>query len=121
MPCNYLVTGACKRARLCCVNAYVTWNLLSLLGVQPALGRNHVAEDAFPIDPKQFGQPNPDLPPGKVVLSYGLWQRRFGGDSSIIGRTIQLDGWGSEVVGVLPAEVPTLNQEPPEATLVPTV
>ncbi len=85
-------------------NAYVTWNLLSLLGVQPALGRNHVAEDAFPIDPKQFGQPNPDLPPGKVVLSYGLWQRRFGGDSSIIGRTIQLDGWGSEVVGVLPAD-----------------
>jgi putative ABC transport system permease protein len=34
-------------------NAYVTWNLLSLLGVQPVLGRNHVSEDAFPIDPKQ--------------------------------------------------------------------
>ena len=83
-------------------NAYVTWNLLSLLGVQPVLGRTHVADDAFPIDPKQFGNPDPKLPPGKVVLSYGLWQRRFGGDSSVIGRTIQMDGWGSVVVGVLP-------------------
>ncbi len=85
-------------------NAYVTWNLLDLLGVQPVLGRNHVAEDAFPIDPKMFGSPNPELPPGKVVLSYGLWQRRFGGDPAVLGRTIQLDGWGSVVVGVLPRD-----------------
>ncbi len=85
-------------------NAYVTWNLLDLLGVKPVLGRNHIAEDAFPIDPKMFGSPNPDLPPGKVVLSYGLWQRRFGGDPSVLGRTIQLDGWGSVVVGVLPRD-----------------
>ena len=83
-------------------NAYVTWNLFDLLGVRPFLGRAHVAEDAFAIDPKAFGSPNPDLPPGKVVLSYELWQRRFGGDRSVIGRTIQLDGWGSIVVGVLP-------------------
>ena len=85
-------------------NAYVTWNLLRLLGVQPVLGRTHVAEDAFAIDPKQFGSPNPDLPPGKVVLSYGLWQRRFGGDPAVLGRTIQLDGWASQVVGVLPKD-----------------
>ena len=85
-------------------NAYVTSNLLSLLGVRPILGRAHAAEDAFTIDPQQFGSPNPDLPPGKVVLSYGLWQRRFGGDSSVIGRTILMDGWGSVVVGVLPRD-----------------
>ncbi len=85
-------------------NAYVTWNLLGLLGVQPVLGRTHVADDAFVIDPKQFGNPNPDLPPGKVVLSYGLWQRRFGGDASVLGKTILLDGWASEVVGVLPRD-----------------
>ena len=85
-------------------NAYVTWNLLDLLGVRPVLGRNHVADDAFVIDPKQFGNPDPKLPPGKVVLSYGLWQRRFGGDSSVIGRTILMDGWGSQVVGVLPRD-----------------
>ncbi|NOT09909.1 MAG: ABC transporter permease [Gemmatimonadales bacterium] len=83
-------------------NAYVTANFFSLLDVRPALGRTHVADDAFAIDPKMFGSPNPDLPPGKVVLSYGLWQRRFGGDSSVIGKTIQMDGWGSVVVGVLP-------------------
>jgi putative ABC transport system permease protein len=85
-------------------NAYVTWNLLELLGVRPVVGRTHLAEDAFVIDPKQFGNPTPDLPPNKVVLSYGLWQRRFGGDPSIVGRTILLDGWGSVVVGVLPRD-----------------
>jgi putative ABC transport system permease protein len=83
-------------------NAYVTWNLFDLLGVRPFLGRTHVADDAFVMDPKAFGNPNPDLPPGKVVLSYELWQRRFGSDRSVIGRTIQMDGWGSVVVGVLP-------------------
>jgi putative ABC transport system permease protein len=85
-------------------NAYVTWNLFRLLGVQPVLGRTHVADDAFVMDPKSFGNPNPKLPPGKVVLSYGLWQRRFGGDRSVIGRTIMMDGWGSVVVGVLPRD-----------------
>ncbi len=85
-------------------NAYVTWNLLDLIGVHPILGRTHRAEDAFPIDPKQFGNPNPNLPPNKVVLSWGLWQRRFGGDSSVIGRTILMDGWGSVVIGVLPRD-----------------
>jgi len=85
-------------------NAYVTWNMLELLGVRPILGRTHVAEDAFPIDPKQFGNPDAKLPPNKVVLSYGLWQRRFGGDSTVIGKTILLDGWGSLVIGVLPRD-----------------
>jgi putative ABC transport system permease protein len=85
-------------------NAYVTSNLLALLGARPVVGRTHVADDAFAIDPKTFGSPNPNLPPGKVVLSYGLWQRRFGGDRGVIGKTIQMDGWGSVVVGVLPAD-----------------
>jgi len=83
-------------------NAYITWNLFDLLGIRPILGRGPAADDAFPIDPKAFGSPNPDLPPGKVVLTYELWQRRFGGDRSVIGRTIQMDGWGSIVLGVLP-------------------
>src|ERR1044071_5381041 len=96
------ITGEGPPERI--TNAYVTWNLLELLGVRPILGRTHVAEDAFPIDPKQFGNPDPKLPPNKVVLSYGLWQRRFGGDSSVIGKTIRLDGWGSLVIGVLPRD-----------------
>ncbi|HYV97454.1 MAG TPA: ABC transporter permease [Gemmatimonadaceae bacterium] len=85
-------------------NAYVTTNMLDLLGVHPILGRTHRPEDSFPMDPKEFGKPNPKIPPNKVVLSYGLWQRRFGGDSSVIGKTIQMDGWGSVIVGVLPRD-----------------
>ena len=86
------------------MNAYTTWNMFQILGVRPMLGRDFVAEDAFSIDPKAFGQPNPNLPPGKVMLTHGLWQRRFGSDPSVIGRTIQMDGWGSVVVGVLPPD-----------------
>jgi putative ABC transport system permease protein len=96
------VTGDGPPERI--TNAYVTWNMLDLLGVRPILGRTHAAEDAFPIDPKQFGNPDPKLPPNKVVLSYALWQRRFGGDSAVIGKTIRMDGWGSLVIGVLPRD-----------------
>ena len=85
-------------------NAYVTWNFFQLLGVRPVLGRDFRREDAITIDPSMFGQPNPDLPPGTVVLTHGLWQRRFGGDPAVIGRTIQMDGFGSVVVGVLPPD-----------------
>ncbi len=102
MALSGTITGEGPPERI--TNAYVTSNLLSLLGVKPVLGRNHAAEDAFAIDPKMFGSPNPDLPAGKVVISYGLWQRRFGGDPSVLGRTIQMDGWGSEIIGVLPRD-----------------
>ena len=54
------VTGEGPPERI--TNAYVTWNLLSLLGVQPVLGRTHIAEDAFPIDPKMFGNPRSQAP-----------------------------------------------------------
>ncbi|HKS06517.1 MAG TPA: ABC transporter permease [Gemmatimonadaceae bacterium] len=86
------------------VNAYVSWNTLDLLGVRPILGRTHREDDSFRINPQEFGQPNPNIPPNKVVLSHGLWLRRFGGDSSVIGKTIQMDGWGSVVIGVLPRD-----------------
>ncbi|MDQ6831708.1 MAG: ABC transporter permease [Gemmatimonadota bacterium] len=70
--------------------AQVTANLFPLLGVQPLLGRNFAAEEDRP------GQ-------GKVLLlGYGLWQRRFAGDRSIVGRPVSVDGVVYTVVGVMP-------------------
>jgi putative ABC transport system permease protein len=109
------LTGSGQAERI--VNGYTTWNLFELLGVPAHLGRTFRKDDAITIDPKQFANPNPDLPPGKVMLTYGLWQRRFGGDPGVIGRTIQLDGWGSVVVGVLP---PTFRIYLPADAAMPT-
>src|SRR5436190_661524 len=70
--------------------ATVSWDLFDLLRVSPALGRTFSeAEDA----------------PGKnsvVVLSYGLWQRRFGGDPGVFGRALTLSGEPVTIVGVMP-------------------
>jgi putative ABC transport system permease protein len=109
------LTGSGQAERI--MNGYTTWNMFELLGVRPHLGRTFRKDDAFRIDPKQFGNPNPDRPPGKVMLSYGLWQRRFGGDPGVIGRTVQMDGWGSVVVGVLP---PTFRIYLPADAAMPT-
>ncbi len=109
------LTGDGQAERI--VNGYTTWNLFELLGVRPLLGRTFRSDDAITIDPKVFANPNPDLPPGKVMLSYGLWQRRFGGNRDVIGRTIQMDGWGSVVVGVLP---PTFRIYLPADAAMPT-
>ena len=109
------LTGSGQAERI--MNGYTTWNLFELLGVPPLLGRTFQKDDAITIDPKQFANPNPDLPPGKVMLTYGLWQRRFGGDPGVIGRTIQMDGWGSVVVGVLP---PTFRIYLPADAAMPT-
>jgi putative ABC transport system permease protein len=74
------------------VNAAVcSWNLFPTLGVEPALGRNFTAGDDQPSAP------------ATVVLSWGLWQRRFAGDPSILGRSIHLDAKSYVVLGVMPA------------------
>jgi predicted permease len=67
-------------------------NYFAIVGVKPALGRGFVPEE--------------DQAPGKnpvVVLSYGLWKRRFGADAAIIGKTAILDNLRYTVVGVTPA------------------
>jgi putative ABC transport system permease protein len=70
--------------------ALVSWEWFRVVGVQPALGA------AF--------RPETELPGAApvVVLSDGLWQRAFGGDPGVIGRTIQLNDVAHEVVGVMP-------------------
>jgi putative ABC transport system permease protein len=89
--------------------AGVTTNLLPMLGAKVIAGRGFVADDARPqpAPPQGAGAPGPAAgpPPAPlpqmVVLSHGLWQRRFGGDPGIVGRRIDLGFGGSEVVGVL--------------------
>ena len=71
--------------------AVCSWNLFPTLGVEPALGRNFTAEDD-----------RPSAAPS-VILSWGLWKRRFGGDPSILGQTIHLDAKSYTVVGIMPA------------------
>ena len=67
----------------------VTPNFFDVLGVQPALGRPFTAEE--------------DAAKRKVVvLSHAFWQRRFGGNSSIVGRSVLMDGEATTVVGVMP-------------------
>ena len=85
----------------------VTTNLLSVLGIGTVLGRGFIEADGIAPPPAQ-GPAGPAVtqqapPPGTAVLTYGFWQRRFGGDSSVIGRTIRLGGGNqlTEIVGVL--------------------
>jgi predicted permease len=82
----------------------VTANFFPLLGVQPMLGRHFTAEEEAPGGEQV------------VILSYPLWLRRFGGDTSIIGRRIRLDRTDNTVVGVMPASFNLLL--PTEAFLV---
>ncbi len=82
------------------VQAYrVTPNTFSLLGVAAAMGRTFGDTDA------QGGRD------AVAVISHGLWQRRFGGDAAIVGRTITVNGEPREVIGVMPPrfEYPVFN------------
>ena len=74
----------------------IRWNFLSLLGVEPIVGRAFTAED---------GAPNAEP---VVMLSHALWQDRFGGDPGAVGRSIVLDGRSTRVVGVVPASLELL-------------
>src|ERR1700736_2045164 len=72
-------------------SALFSWDLLRTLGVQPALGRDFTQADDNPAAS------------GTVLLSWGLWKRRFGGDPAVLNQTIDLDAEPYTVIGVMPA------------------
>ncbi len=69
----------------------VTWTFWSVLGVQPTLGR-------------VFTEDEDNKSARVVLLSHGLWQRRFGGAADIVGRSISINDEAWEVVGVMPRD-----------------
>lgn len=85
---TFTLTGAGDAEEL--PGAMASAGLFTLLGVAPLLGRTFTPEE------DQRGRSN------VVMLGYGVWQRRFGGDPQIIGRTVTLVGGAWEIVGVMP-------------------
>ncbi len=82
------VTGRGEPERVEAVE--VTDATLSLLRVQPALGRLFTKEDDAPGSPR------------RVILTHGYWQRVFGGANDVVGRQLEINGAPNEVIGVLP-------------------
>jgi putative ABC transport system permease protein len=80
--------------------AYVTTNFFSVLGVAPAMGRGFLPEE------DQFARHR------VALLSYGLWQRRYAADPEIVGHQINLGGEAHTVVGVMPRDMPFLDNTP---------
>ena len=68
----------------------VTPNLFAMVGARPVLGRLFQADES---------EPGRDQ---VAVLSYGFWQRRFGGDPKIVGSNVQIDGRECTVIGIMP-------------------
>lgn len=68
----------------------VSASFFPVLGVKPMLGRAFLPEEEMPGRDRE------------VILSYGLWKRRYGAEAAIVGRTIKVDGEDFTVVGVMP-------------------
>src|SRR5437016_9339419 len=79
----------------------VTDGTLPLLGIPPLLGRGFSKQDDSPGAPET------------VMLTYGYWRRKFGGDSSVIGRNIIVDGKSRQIIGVLPQRFHFLDDDDP--------
>ena len=84
-----ILTGSGEPERL--TQARVSANAFEVLGVRPILGRSFASGEEEPAAPRV------------ALLSEGVWRRRFGADSAIAGKTITLDGFPVQVIGVAPA------------------
>ncbi|PYV87220.1 MAG: hypothetical protein DMG05_18040, partial [Acidobacteria bacterium] len=89
---SFIFTGREKSERV--TGAYVSANFFSAFGAQAVLGRIFLPEE---------NQPGNEY---VCVLSDGLWKRRFGSDTNLIGKLLTLNGEGFTVVGILPANFP---------------
>jgi predicted permease len=92
------VTGLAEPEQV--MNLSMTAGTLDALGVRPALGRWFTARDDSPGTPET------------AILTYGYWQRRFGGSAAAIGRRILVDGVAREIVGVMPQSFRFLDAKP---------
>ena len=79
----------------------VTDGTLPLLGISPLLGRTFTKQDDSPGAPET------------AMLTYGYWRGKFGGDASLIGRNIIVDGKSRQIIGVLPQRFHFLDLEDP--------
>jgi putative ABC transport system permease protein len=81
--------------------AAISSNTFSVLGVNPILGRSFLAEE------EEWGRHR------SVLLSYGLWQTRFGGDPNVIGHSLHFAKENLMVVGIMPKSMPFFDDLPP--------
>lgn len=72
----------------------VDWNALSIVGVQPILGRTYRVEDFADVVKQKEAR--------SIVISYDTWQRRLGGAANVIGTSIHVDGEPRTIIGVMP-------------------
>ena len=96
-PTTATVTGAGDPEEIQAIRASVEF--LPTLRVEPLLGRPFTEADDTPGNPLT------------AMLSYGYWQRRFGGAPDVVGRTFTLDGGPVEIVGVLPPTFRFLEEQ----------
>jgi predicted permease len=93
------VTGIGEPEQVPALN--VSDGTLSILGVQPFLGRLFRREDDLPGAPQT------------VLLTYGYWQRKFGHNPAAVGQTLVVDGKARQIIGVLPKSFHFLDREDP--------
>ena len=82
--------------------ARVTARFFNTLGISPILGRDFLAGEDKPSAPRT------------VILSYGAWQKRFGGRKDVLGQIVVLDGAANTIIGVLPQSFNFAPAEPAE-------
>jgi putative ABC transport system permease protein len=92
------ITGQAEPERVDCLR--ITAGLLPILQVRPALGRLFSEADDQPGAAET------------VVLTYSYWQKKFGGDPSVLGRRLLIDSKAKEIVGVLPASFQFMDTQP---------